>query len=206
MLRRGIVEDERKKKKQIWWIGLALLKRLNIFKRSYSLRSVSPHGRQACSFFADRQVREECAASTISDDPDSRDHVDDDFEVQNPLLTEEVCDLKEKIWEELNKDYLHEKNAISCLFFFFLFNLLSPLNERYGMANMDIIVTRLKKKTDLRNGIIKSAKKRKTTKPRVSNSKEMAAIPADRSKNMLVRRSYSNKINYKPMEGLFENE
>ena len=98
------------------------------------------------------------------------------------------------------------KNAISSLFFFFLFNLLSPLNERYGMANMDIIVTRLKKETDLRNRIIKTAKKHKTTKPRIGNNKEMAAIPAESSKNMLVRRSYSNKINYKAIEGLFEDD
>jgi len=60
---------------------------------------------------ADRQVREECAASTISDDPDNLDDVDDDIEVQNALLTEEERDLKEKIWVEFNKDYLREQEC-----------------------------------------------------------------------------------------------
>ena len=63
------------------------------------------------------------------------------------------------------------------------------------MANMDIIVKRLKKETDLRNGIIKTARKRKKNKPRDSNSKDMAATPVDSAKNMLMRRSYSKKIN-----------
>ncbi|PUU74970.1 hypothetical protein B9Z19DRAFT_1103203 [Tuber borchii] len=47
---------------------------------------------------ADRQAREKCAVSTISDDPHNLDDVDDDFEVQSALLTEEERDLKEKIW------------------------------------------------------------------------------------------------------------
>ncbi|KAG0131303.1 cyclin-like protein [Tuber indicum] len=122
---------------------------------------------------ADRQAREERAASTISDDPDNLDDVDDDFEVQNALLTEEERDLKEKIWVEFNKDYL---------------------------------LKRLKKETDLRNGIIKTARKRKRNKPRDSNSEDMAATPADSAKNMLMRRSYSKKINYKAIEGLFEDD
>ncbi|CUS07719.1 unnamed protein product [Tuber aestivum] len=122
---------------------------------------------------ADRQAREECAASTISDDPDNLDDVDDDFEVQNALLTEEERDLKEKIWVEFNKDYL---------------------------------LKRLKRETDLRNGIIKTARKRKRNKPRDSNSEDMAATPADSAKNMLMRRSYSKKINYKAIEGLFEDD
>ena len=38
---------------------------------------------------ADRQACEKRATSTISDDPDSLNDVDDDFEVQSALLTEE---------------------------------------------------------------------------------------------------------------------
>ena len=73
------------------------------------------------------------------------------------------------------------------------------------MANMNIIVKRLKKETDLRNGI-KTARKCKKNKPRDSNSEDMAATPADSAKNMLMRRSYSKKINYKAIEGLFEDD
>ena len=70
---------------------------------------------------ADRQARDECATSTISDDPDNLDDVDDDFEVQNALLTEEERDLKEKIWVEFNKDYLRDQECkIFPFFSFFL--------------------------------------------------------------------------------------
>ncbi|KAG0636825.1 hypothetical protein HOY80DRAFT_975910 [Tuber brumale] len=60
---------------------------------------------------ANRQVREECGASTISDDLGNLDDVDDDLEVQNTLLTEEECNLKEKIWVDLNKDHLRERET-----------------------------------------------------------------------------------------------
>ena len=40
------------------------------------------------------------------------------------------------------------------------------------MANMDIIVKRLKKETDLCNGIIKTAKKRKRNNPAIATAKE----------------------------------
>ncbi|CUS07523.1 unnamed protein product [Tuber aestivum] len=123
---------------------------------------------------ADRQLSQECATSTRSDDPDN---VDDDFEVQKALLTGGECDLKEKIWVELNKDYLRGQG-----------------------------LKRLKKKAHLRNGIIETAKKRKRDKSRDSNSKEMTATPAGSAKNMLMRRSYSKKINYKAIEGLFEDD
>ena len=152
---------------------------------------------------ADRQVCDERAASTISDDPDNLDDVDDDLEVQNALLTEEERNLKEKIWVELNKDYLREQE---CKIFPFFLLTSPPPHNCHGMANMDIIVKRLKKETDLRNGIIKTARKRKKNKHRDSNNKEMAATPADSAKNMLMRRSYSKKINYKAIEGLFEDD
>jgi len=97
------------------------------------------------------------------------------------------------------------KNARSSLFFFFLFNLPSSPNECHGTANIDIIVKQLNKETDLCNGIIKSAKKRKRNKPSNSNSKEITATPANSAKNMLMCRSYSNKINYNAIEGLFED-
>ncbi|CUS08932.1 unnamed protein product, partial [Tuber aestivum] len=91
-------------------------------------------------------------------------------------------------------------------FFPFFLKKNSPLLPTGAiMSNMDIIVKRLKKETDLRNGIIKTAKKRKRNKLRNTNSKEIAATPADHVKEMLMRRSCSEKINYKAIEGLFED-
>jgi len=52
------------------------------------------------------------------------------------------------------------------------------------MANMDTIVNHLNKETNLRNGIINTAKKRKRNKTHNRNSKEMSATPADSAENM----------------------
>lgn len=82
-------------------------------------------------------------------------------------------------------DYLNEQECMIFPFFFFLFNTPSPPNECHGMANMDIIVKYLNKENDLCNGIIKAARKRRRNKLCDSNSKEMAASPADSAKNTL---------------------
>ena len=76
-------------------------------------------------------------------------------------------------------------NARFSLFFFFLFNLPSPPNECHGVANTDIIVKRLKKEIDLRNGILKTAKKRKRNNPAIATARKLLLpLPT-------VRRTYS---------------
>jgi transcription factor IIIB subunit 2 len=141
--------------------------------------------------------------TAVSDDPDDLADVDDDIEVQSALLTEEESNLKEKIWVEFNKDYLRDQESS-------LLSLPSPFllpYIRYTKANNAITtVKRLKRETDIRNGTIKSTKRKKKNKPRDSNSENMASTPAESAKQMLQRRSYSKKINYKAIEGLFEDD
>lgn len=149
---------------------------------------------------AHRKELEELAAKNlengVSDDPDDLRDVDDDIEVQSALLTEEEAGLKEKIWVEFNKDYLREQEC--------KFSNLAPVVFSVLMCRST--VKRLKRETDLRNGISKPTKKRAKKKPRDSNSENMAATPAESAKQMLQRRSYSKKINYKAIEGLFEED
>lgn len=148
---------------------------------------------------AHRKELEDLAAKRaeggVSDDPDDLRDVDDDIEVMSALLSEEEAGLKEKIWVEFNKDYLREQE---CKFEFIL--------PGYERLLMEFAVKRLKKEADLRNGISKPTKKRVKKKPRDSNSEDMAATPAESAKQMLQRRSYSKKINYKAIEGLFEDD
>lgn len=148
---------------------------------------------------AHRKELEDLAAKRaeggVSDDPDDLRDVDDDVEVMSALLSEEEAGLKEKIWVEFNKDYLREQE---CKF--------GSILPRYERLLMEFAVKRLKKEADLRNGISKPTKKRVKKKPRDSNSEDMAATPAESAKQMLQRRSYSKKINYKAIEGLFEDD
>ena len=112
------------------------------------------------------------AASTISDDPDNLDQVDDDFKVLGALLAEQECDLKENIWVELTKNYFREQEWKIFLFLFFLLNLPSPSHECHGMANINIIVKRLKKETGLHHGIIKSAKSARRINPVIATARK----------------------------------
>ncbi|KAL7275085.1 transcription factor TFIIIB subunit brf1 [Rhizina undulata] len=125
---------------------------------------------------AHRREMESLPKKFVSDDPENLDDVDDDDEVKAALLTQAESDIKEKIWTEYNKDYLREQE-----------------------------IKRLKAEVDARNGIIKQPRKRRKTKPRDSTSADLAASPAESAKQMLKRRTYSKKINYKAIEGLFDD-
>jgi len=113
----------------------------------------------------------------VSDDPENLNDVDDDWEVQGAILNDQEAELKEKIWTEFNKDWIREQE-----------------------------VKRLKAASDARIGIVKSQRKRKKIKPRDSSAPDLAASPAESAKEMLKRRAYSKKINYKAIEGLFEED
>ena len=112
----------------------------------------------------------------VSDDPENLQDVDDDWEVKAALLDDREAELKEKIWTEFNKDWIRSQE-----------------------------VKRLKAISDARVGIVKAQRRRKKAKPRDSSSADLAASPAESAKEMLKRRAYSKKINYKAIEGLFDD-
>ncbi|KAF8540413.1 cyclin-like protein [Trichophaea hybrida] len=112
----------------------------------------------------------------VSNDPENLHDVDDDWEVQGALLSEQEAEMKEKIWTEFNKDWIRDQE-----------------------------IKRLKAASDARMGIVKTQRKRKKNKPRDSSSADLAASPAESAKEMLKRRAYSKKINYKAIEGLFDD-
>lgn len=120
---------------------------------------------------------EKYRTSAVSDDPEDLADVDDDPEVDGCLLNDEEAELKEKIWTEFNKDWIRDQE-----------------------------LKKLKEASDKRMGIHKTSKKRKKNKPRDSNSEDLAASPAESAKEMLKRRAFSKKINYKAIEGLFDED
>jgi len=114
--------------------------------------------------------------NAVSDDPNDFADVDDDWEVQSAVLNDEEAEMKERIWTEFNKDWIRDQE-----------------------------VKRLKAASDARMGLVKKQLKRKKNKPRDSTCEDLAASPAESAKEMLKRRAYSKKINYKAIEGLFED-
>jgi transcription factor IIIB subunit 2 len=127
-----------------------------------------------------RQAHEAALAAlpknTVSDDPENLDDVDDDWEVQGAILNDKEVEVKERVWTEFNKDWLRDQE-----------------------------IKRLKTLSDARNGIVKNQRKRKKKQPRDSSAPDLAASPAESAKAMLQRRGYSKKINYKAIEGLFDD-
>jgi transcription factor IIIB subunit 2 len=127
-----------------------------------------------------RQAHEAALAAvpknSVSDDPENLNDVDDDWEVQGAILDDKEVEIKERVWTEFNKDWIRDQE-----------------------------IKRLKTMADARNGIVKNQRKRKKNKPRDSSAPDLAASPAESAKEMLKRRAYSKKINYKAIEGLFDD-
>jgi transcription factor IIIB subunit 2 len=127
-----------------------------------------------------RQAHEAALAAlpkhTVSDDPENLDDVDDDWEVQGAILDDKEVEIKERVWTEFNKDWIRDQE-----------------------------IKRLKTMADAKNGIVRNQRKRKKKQPRDSSAPDLAASPAESAKEMLKRRAYSKKINYKAIEGLFDD-
>ncbi|TGZ84133.1 BRF1-domain-containing protein [Ascodesmis nigricans] len=114
--------------------------------------------------------------STVSDDPEDFGDIDDDPEIENCILNDREAEAKERIWTEFNKDWIRDQE-----------------------------LKKLKEASDKRLGIHKGHKKRKKNKPRDSTSENMAASPAESAVEMMKRRAFSKKINYKAIEDLFDD-
>lgn len=115
--------------------------------------------------------------STVSDDPEDFADIDDDPEIAVCLLTNKEAEVKEKIWTEMNREWIKDQE-----------------------------LKKLKEQSDKRMGIFKGHKRRKKNKPRDSSAPDLAASPAEATKEMLSRRAFSKKINYKAIEGLFQDD
>ncbi|RPA86296.1 BRF1-domain-containing protein [Ascobolus immersus RN42] len=142
----------------------------------------------------ERQLRESNPGSPSSMhtvDPQLLDDVDDDFDVQNALLSQKESETKEKVWMEANADYLE-------------------LQEE----------KRKKREMDEKNGVVKPTRKRRKgpnhaqlvkagiIQPGDSNgslTESIPASPAESAKMLLMKRGFSSKINYKALDHLFDD-
>ena len=122
--------------------------------------------------------------SEIEDNDDGDLSLYDDWETDSALLTPEESLIKERIWTELNKEYIKEQEA-----------------------------KKLKAERDARNGVGKSSRKRrgggKGGRGRgggASGGRQIAASPAESAKEMLAKRAYSKKINYAALDHLFSED
>ena len=122
--------------------------------------------------------------SEMEDNDDGDLSLYDDWETDSALLTPEESLIKERIWTELNKEYIKEQEA-----------------------------KKLKAERDARNGVGKSSRKRrgggKGGRGRgggASGGRQIAASPAESAKEMLARRAYSKKINYAALDHLFSED
>lgn len=129
----------------------------------------------------------------ISDDPENLDDVDDeDLEAQ--LLDEKASKLKERIWIDINGEYLLEQES-------------KKLKQEADLASGN---TSVKRK---RGGKRKARSSTDSTVVKVqmdhmplglsTDDVEIDLSTADSVKNMLQKTSFSKKINYDAIDGLF---
>lgn len=139
--------------------------------------------------------------SKVADDPDNLEDVDDE-ELEAQLLDDEASKLKERIWIGINGEYLLEQEG-----------------------------KRLKQEADTATGNTSGKRRRTTRRKKTSTSMDAAAAAgmmselkdesgleaalkaaeesgdftaADSVKNMLQKASFSKKINYDAVDGLFK--
>jgi transcription factor IIIB 90 kDa subunit len=119
----------------------------------------------------ERQHREKAAEK---ENPFDLEDVDNDWDVQNALLSQKESETKEEMWMEANREYLEEQEA-----------------------------KRLKREMDEKNGVVKPRKKRVRKEKIVDDIPP--ASPAESAKQMLIKRGFSTKINYKALDHLFDD-
>ena len=125
-------------------------------------------------------------ANSDGDDSDDDLSAYDDWETTSALLTPSETLIKERIWTEMNREYIKEQEA-----------------------------KKLKAERDARNGVGKGTRKRRGGarggRGRGGNGGggrggNVAASPAESAKEMLARRTYSKKINYAALDHLFQED
>ncbi|KAI5795435.1 cyclin-like protein [Peziza echinospora] len=118
-----------------------------------------------------------------SDDDETDLSAYDDWETNSALLTEAETLVKERIWVELNKEYLKEQEA-----------------------------KKLKAERDRRNGVGRSTRRKRGGRKggmgggAGGNGGGVPASPAESAKEMLAKRTYSKKINYAALDHLFQED
>ncbi|CAI4036715.1 hypothetical protein SMKI_16G0290 [Saccharomyces mikatae IFO 1815] len=143
--------------------------------------------------------------SKVSDDPENLEDVDDD-ELNAHLLSEEASKLKERIWIGLNADFLLEQES-------------KRLKQEADIAtgNTSVKKKRVRRKNNTRNneptktvdaaaaiGLMSDLQDKSGLHAALKAAEENGDFTtADSVKNMLQKASFSKKINYDAIDGLF---
>jgi len=133
----------------------------------------------------DTVTRDSDADGNDDDDDDDDLSAYDDWETTSALLTPSEALIKERIWTEMNKEYIKEQEA-----------------------------KKLKAERDARNGVGKGTRKRRGGGRGGRGGRggggggggRVAASPAESAKEMLAKRTYSKKINYAALDHLFQED
>ncbi|CAI4906474.1 CPS_HP_G0103490.mRNA.1.CDS.1 [Saccharomyces cerevisiae] len=143
--------------------------------------------------------------SKVSDDPDNLEDVDDE-ELNAHLLNEEASKLKERIWIGLNADFLIEQES-------------KRLKQEADIAtgNTSVKKKRTRRRNNTRNdeptktvdaaaaiGLMSDLQDKSGLHAALKAAEESGDFTtADSVKNMLQKASFSKKINYDAIDGLF---
>ncbi|XP_042464678.1 transcription factor IIIB 60 kDa subunit-like isoform X1 [Zingiber officinale] len=167
-------------------------------KPSKELRSADPAGHESI----DPSTFSEQYGFSDSEN-DGSDHFSDidDAEVNGYLHTEKEKELKKIIWEEMNKEYLEEQAAKEAA----AAAAKEAYEAMYANASEDLLAAKeLVEATDA--ALVKSKKEKKQR--RIAEVKNMipARTPLEAVRRMLMKKTFSAKVNYEALETMFSSE
>ncbi|QLQ77852.1 hypothetical protein HG537_0A00990 [Torulaspora globosa] len=143
----------------------------------------------------------ESLLSKVPDDPDNLEDVDDE-ELDAQLLDDEASKLKERIWIGINGEYLLEQESK---------RLKQEADVAAGNTSGKKRRTNRRKKTSTEidattaAGMMSDLKDESGLKAALKAAEESGDLTAaDSVKNMLQKASFSKKINYDAVDGLFK--
>ncbi|CAH02828.1 transcription factor TFIIIB subunit BRF1 [Kluyveromyces lactis] len=131
--------------------------------------------------------------SKVSDHPENLDDVDD-AELDSHLLDEEASKLKERIWIDINGDYLIEQES-------------KRLKQEADLASGNTSLRKKRSKRTNRNqssaSIVKVQVDGLPLDVSVDDADAVDVVAAGGVKNLLQKTTFSKKINYDAINGLF---
>lgn len=136
--------------------------------------------------------------NSADNDPESLSDIDD-VEVDGYLHNEEEKRLKKILWEEMNKEYLEEQAAKEAA--------AAATKEAHKARLGNLSEDNLTEWEQATTGeAVKSKKKRKQRPAEEARNSTPADTPLEATRQMLKRKTFSSRVNYEALEGLYTTD
>ncbi|XP_008791772.1 transcription factor IIIB 90 kDa subunit isoform X2 [Phoenix dactylifera] len=159
-------------------------------------------GHQAANESAcnESQEPDDQPAATAGNESESFSDIDD-VEVDGYLHNEEEKHFKKIIWEEMNREYLEEQAAKEAA----AAAAKEAYEANFADSSEDLLAAR-ELATATAAALAKSKKERKQKRAEEAKNSTPARTPLEATRQMLKRKTFSSRVNYEALEGLYTTD